>query len=75
MKQYLYIALFCFAIAIWAATGIGCIYKYHFEPDCATKAANRALMAGELTRIAMGIAPLVINIFNKEEEEKWHEEI
>lgn len=29
-----------------------------YAPDCATKAVNRALIAGEPTRIAMGMAPV-----------------
>ena len=61
MKQYLYIAIkhwiagIILAAIIIIATGCSI---HQFEPDCATKAANRALMAGEPTRIAMGIAPL-----------------
>ena len=61
MKQYLYMAIkhwiagIILAVIIIIATGCSI---HHFEPNCATKAANRALMAGEPTRIAMGIAPL-----------------
>ena len=37
---------------------IGCGAKGMYKPDCATKAANRANVAGMVdTRIAMGMAP------------------
>ena len=57
MKQYLIISLICSIIAIWTATFIGCTV-HQFYPDCATDAVNRALMAGEPTRIWIGRAPI-----------------
>lgn len=43
LKQYLYIALILSLIAIWAATGIGCIPSKVIKKDCWDVAVERCL--------------------------------
>ena len=59
-KQYLYITVFCSIIAIWAATGIGCIPSQTIKKDCWDVAAERCLpciRAGYECEIWLGSLP------------------